>query len=229
MPRVRVRERGIAAYDRDPWPATRILAERFRAASRQRDDLRQTVLLHVREMLREAQVTGDPVLRTAHRPPEQEAARRLRVRDAEGDRRGASHAATHDMRAIDIQMTEQSVSLPHVVGPRDALDAAARRAGLAAVEDDALKVLRQVIENLDPRVDAERRPLLERRVEAAGREHQQRHAAADDFVARADAVDGRRCHQAVRTAGAAPRICRAARTSSPKALIAFSVTSATFA
>ena len=52
----------------------------------------------------------------------------------------------------------------------------------------------QVIEQPDPGVDPERRPLLDRRVEAAGREHQQRRSRADHLVARCDAVDGRGRH-----------------------------------
>src|SRR6184192_893789 len=101
----------------------------------------------------------------------------------------AAHAGAHEMRAPDVQMVQQSLALRHVVRPGDALDAAAGLAALAPVEDDAAVLFRQVLEELDPGVDALRAPLLHRRIEAAWRVHQQRRPGADQLVARLDAVD----------------------------------------
>src|SRR5207247_7863990 len=82
-------------------------------------------------------------------------------------------------------------------------------------------------------IHAKGRPFLERRVEAAGREQQERHAAPAHFVMRGHAVDDCVCQatscQDVRAAGGAPLIWRPARTSSHNALIAVSAASATFA
>jgi hypothetical protein len=58
--------------------------------------------------------------------------------------------------------------LVDVVRPGDALDTPARLPGLAPVEDDAGVFLRQVVEQLDARAHALRRPLVERRVESRG-------------------------------------------------------------
>src|SRR5258708_34612936 len=101
----------------------------------------------------------------------------------------AAHAGAHDVRAPDVQMIQQSLALRHVVRPGDALDAAARLAALAPVEDDAAVLLRPVLEELDAAVDALRAPLLHRRIEATWRIHQQRRPGADRLVARPDAVD----------------------------------------
>src|SRR2546425_11026201 len=134
-------------------------------------------------------VALDAVSGAAHRPIEDHAQRGLRVGHAESGDRAAAHAGTHDVRALDAQMIQQPLALRNVVRPGDALDAAAGLAALAPVEDDAAVFFRQVLEELDPGVDALRAPLLYRRIEAARRVHQQRRPGADQLVARLDAVD----------------------------------------
>src|SRR5437763_14406504 len=93
------------------------------------------------------------------------------MRDGKSRDRAAAHAGAHEVRAPDVQMLQQSLALRHVVCPGDALDAAAGLAALAPVEDDAAVLFRQVLEELDPGVDALRAPLLYRRIEAAWRIH----------------------------------------------------------
>src|SRR3989454_8534631 len=134
-------------------------------------------------------VALDAVLGAAYRPIEDHAQRGLRVGHAESGDRAAAHAGAHDVRAPDVQMLQQPLALRHVVRPGDALDAAARLATLAPVEDDAAVLFRQVLEELDPGVDALRAPLLHRRIEATWRIHQQRRPRADHLVARLDAAD----------------------------------------
>jgi hypothetical protein len=68
---------------------------------------------------------------------------------------------------------------------------------MQVVEHDAGVCRRQVVEQLDLGVDALGRPFLDRRVEAAGRVHQERRPAADDLVAGRDAVDDRGRHGAL--------------------------------
>ena len=110
------------------------------------------------------------------------------------DRR-AAHAAAHEMRALDAEMIEQPFTLGDEMLPGDALHPAARLAAFAAVEQDAGKTLRQMIEQFYPGVAAERRPRLDHRVEAAGRVHQKRRPGADHLVTRRDAVDRDRGHE----------------------------------
>src|SRR5688572_16846403 len=112
-------------------------------------------------------------------------------------------------------MLEQPLALPDVVRPGDALDTAARLARFAPVEEDAAVRPREMVEHPCLGVDAERRPLVDRRVEPAGREQQQRLPRAHYFITCVDAVDDRRCHAVSYFARfAAPRTWRAARTSS---------------
>src|SRR5215208_7231008 len=118
-------------------------------------------------MLRDALVAVNAVVRAPDRPVEDETPRPLRMRDAERHRRRTPHARTHDVRAIDAQMIEQPLRLRDVVRPRDVLDTSAGLAALAPVVDDAGEVLRKMIEQLEPGVDALRAPLLHGRVEAA--------------------------------------------------------------
>src|SRR3989454_10220076 len=134
-------------------------------------------------------VALDAVLGAAYRPIEDHAQRSLRVGHAESGDRAAAHASAHDVRAPDVQMVQQSLALRRVMRPGDPLDAAARLAALAPVEDDAAVLFRQVLEELDPGVDALRAPLLYCRIEAAWRVHQQRRPGADQLVARLDAAD----------------------------------------
>src|SRR5437016_10762724 len=109
--------------------------------------------------------------------------------DAESDDRAATHATAHEMRALELQVLEQTFALRDVVRPGDALDTAARLPGLASVEDDAGISFRKMIEQLDSGVHALRLPLVQGRIEARRRVHQQRRTAADDLVVRLDAVD----------------------------------------
>ena len=75
---------------------------------------------------------------------------------AERRHRAAAHAAAHDVRALMPEMIEQSLALRDVMRPGHALDASARLAAFAAVEHDAGVFFRQVVEQLDPGVDAVR-------------------------------------------------------------------------
>src|SRR5262249_7758394 len=144
-----------------------------------------------------------------------------------GHHRAAPHAAAHDMRAFDPEVIEQAFALRDVMRPGDALDAAAGLAAFAPVEQDAGVALRQMIEQLDPGIDALRAPRVYRRVETARRVHQERRAGARHLVARGDTVDDRGGHHraaglagalaaaaAAAEAAGAPLIWRPARTSS---------------
>src|SRR5438046_1400847 len=100
------------------------------------------------------------------------------MRYGEGHHAGATHAAAHDVRAFDAQVLEQQLSVPRVMRPGDELEASGRLAALAPVEHDAAEFLRQVLEQLDARVDALRAPLLDGRVESARRVHEERRPVA---------------------------------------------------
>ncbi len=191
LPRVRRSELRIVSQDGHPRSAARILSKRLRAALRQHHHLLEAMLFDVRQMLGESRVAVDSILRAADRPPQHEAPRRLRVRNTKRDRGRAPHAAAQDVRAVDAEMLEQSISLLHVMRPRDPLDPAAGLTRFTSIEDDAHVRSRQVIEHLDPRVHAERCPLVQRRVETARREHEQGHAGPSHFVSCRDAVDDR--------------------------------------
>src|SRR5712691_10637679 len=125
-----------------------------------RDHAVQTGFFYERQVISEALVRLDAVLRAADRPPQQHAERRCRIRDREGHHRRAAHAAADEVRALDTQMLEQELPLPRVMRPGDELDAPGRLPALAPVEHDAAVFLRLVIEQLDARVDALRGPLL---------------------------------------------------------------------
>src|SRR5579871_2685714 len=98
------------------------------------------------------------------------------------------------MRARNAEIVEQAFALGDVVGPGDRLDAAARLAAFAAIERNAGEFLRQVIEEPDLRVDAERRPGFDDGIEAARRIHQKRRSAAQDLVTRGNAVNADAWH-----------------------------------
>jgi hypothetical protein len=76
------------------------------------------------------------------------------------------------MGARDAQMLEQAFALRHVMRPTDRLDAAAGLAAFAAIEKDAGEMRRQMVEQFDLLIDAERRPRFDHRIETAGRVHQ---------------------------------------------------------
>src|SRR5215831_6378032 len=80
------------------------------------------------------------------------------------------------------------------MGPRHALDAAARLTALATVEDDASVAFGQAVQQLGASVHAKGGPLLQARVEAARSEHQHRRAGANHLVTCRDAVNVRRRH-----------------------------------
>src|ERR1700691_5892500 len=111
------------------------------------------------------------------------------MRDGKSRDWRTTHAAAHNMGALDAEMVEQAFALCDEMLPSQGLDPPARLAAFAAVEQDAGETLWQMIEQFYPGVTAERRPRLDGRVEAAGRVHQQRRPRADHFVARRDAVD----------------------------------------
>jgi hypothetical protein len=56
--------------------------------------------------------------------------------------------------------------------PADRLDAAAGLAAFAAVKKDASEMRRQMVEQFDLLIDAERRLRFDHRIETAGRIHQ---------------------------------------------------------
>src|SRR5262249_51939772 len=144
-------------------------------------------------------MTVDAVLRAANWPPQQQAESHLWVRDAESDRRRAPHAAAHDVSTRDAEMAEESTSLPDVVRPCHAFDTAPGSPALAPIERDTHVLPRQAIEDPGPRVNAERGPFVEGRIEPAGREQEQRRTAPVHFVSRGDAVDHRCRHASSRS------------------------------
>src|ERR1700723_4664629 len=87
-------------------------------------------------------------------------------------------------------MIEQTLALGDVVSPTDALDPATGLSGFAPIENDAGVAAAQMLERLGARIGAERGPGVERRIESARREHQQRRPCAQGFIASRDAVDG---------------------------------------
>jgi hypothetical protein len=189
-------ERAILLQDRRPRAAARIGAEGLAVLRRQVDHGLEAVLLHEREVLGETLLALDAIFRAADGPPEDHAHHRLRMRRGECDRDGATHAAADEMRALDLQVAEEAASLGGEVLPGDALDAPPRLPRLAPVVSDAHEFLRQVLEELHARVDAERGPLLDGRVEASRGKHQERRTRADHLVAGRDAVEGRGRHRA---------------------------------
>ena len=187
-------ERGVGAYRRCPRSAARIGVERLAFLAHMSDHAVEAGAARESEMLREALVRLHAVLRAADRPPQEHAHRRLRMRHRECHHARAAHAAAHHVRALDAQVLEQELSVPRVMRPGDELDASRRLAALAPVEHDAAEFLRQVLEQLDARVDALRGPFLDRRVEAARRVHQDRRPVAQHLIARAQSVDQRFSH-----------------------------------
>src|SRR6516162_4386026 len=170
-------------------------------------------------MLCKALLTVDSISGAADGPPEQQALRCLRVGDTKRNRDGAPHAAPHHVRPRDAQVLEETEPRANVMGPGHDLDASAGFPSFATVEDDALKAPLEMMKQPDSGVRRDRRPFVQRGIEAAGREHQQRRAVTAYLVSRRNAVDDCRCHYS-------PRSGRAARTSSQSAPIALSALAA---
>ena len=142
-------------------------------------------------MFREPAALGREVRRAAGRRVQHHARDPGRV-GVDDDR--AADAAAHEVRALDAELVEERDSLPRVVGPGDPLDSPAGLARLALVERDTGEVPLEPVEEAQPLVDPEGRPVLERAVEAAGGEEQQRRAVAAHLVAGLDPVAGRGRH-----------------------------------
>src|SRR5580704_17207459 len=164
----------VALDDGRPRPAARSGAERLAVLGDQRDDAIEAVARDESEMFGKTLVARDAVFGATDWPVEDHAQHHAGMRDGKGRDRRAAHAAAHQMRALDAEMIEQTFALGDEMPPGDALDPAAGLAAFAAVEQDAGKTLRQMIEQFYPGVAAERRPRLDHGVEAAGRVHQQR-------------------------------------------------------
>ncbi len=128
------------------------------------------------QVIGEALMARQPVFDPADRPVQHHALHHFRVRSGERRNRRTAHAAAHEMRARDAEMIEQTFALRDEVLPGHRLDAPARLSAFAAVEHDAGEVLRQMFDHFGLAVDAERRPRLHHRVEAAGGVHQERGA-----------------------------------------------------
>src|SRR5512138_3150033 len=93
------------------------------------------------------------------------------------------------MRTRNPQVVEQSLRLRNVMGPGDVFNPAAGLAALATVVHDAGEVTRKMVQQLQTRVNALSAPLLDGRVEASGRHHQQRRTRADEVVASFNTVN----------------------------------------
>src|SRR5215510_10202057 len=117
-------------------------------------------------MIGESLAAVDPVFRPTNRPIENQAQHRLAVSDAKRKDRAASHTAAHQMRTLDIQVVQQSFALGDVVVPRETFDTASGLTAFAPVENDAAKFFGEVFQNLDPCVNALRRPLLQSCIES---------------------------------------------------------------
>src|SRR5581483_11607136 len=186
--RVALGEGRVGADHRRPGPDPGVLRERLLALASQRDHAAEPALADEREVLREARVLGDAVAGPARRRVEDEALDALGTSDRERDGARAPDAAAHDVGALDPEVVEQAARLRRVVGPPDLLDPAPRPARLAPVERDAREALGEALDEAESLVDAERAPILDRRVEAAGREQQERRPRARHLVAGRDPV-----------------------------------------
>ena len=125
LTQVLVRERRVPPQHGDPRAAARVLAKALGAASCERDDGLEAVLLHVCQVLRKPQVAVDTVSRAADGPVEHQARRDFRMGDGQRHRRATTHARAHHVGAGDLQKIQQPFPLRGVVRPCDPLDAAA--------------------------------------------------------------------------------------------------------
>src|SRR5262249_50305101 len=141
-------------------------------------------------VLGEAPMLGDAVARAAGRGVEDEPLDALGLRRGERDRDRAADAAADDAGAVDAEGVEEVGALAGVVLPRQALDAPARAPRLTLVERDAREALGEPVEQVQALVDPEGAPVLDRCVEAAGREEQERRPVAADLVVGLDPVAG---------------------------------------
>src|SRR5579883_3464310 len=198
-----------------PRTAPGIDVERLAVLLHERDDGFETFTPDERQMLGKAFMAAHPILRAADRPIEDHAQGRVRMHHREGQDRRAAHARAHDVGALDPQMLQQALSLGDVVGPGHALEPTARTTCLAPIEHDAGIPLRQMIEQLDRRIDPLRAPLLYGRIEAAGRIHEYRRPRTHDLIIGRDAVDDRARHPDYDTTPYAASPARAYATSFP--------------
>ena len=116
------------------------------------------MLVDVSEVLCNARMAPNTVTRTTDRPVQNHATDDLGMGHGESQHRATTHAAAEQVCAVLAEMLEQALALSDVIVPRDRLDAPAGLTGLATIEDDAAVRLWQMLEQLDARVDAERRP-----------------------------------------------------------------------
>jgi hypothetical protein len=145
---------------RGPGPAARLAVEGLAFARGHVHDRLQPVLADECEVLGEALLALDAVFRAAYGPPQDHALHDVRIPGRERDRDGAPHAAAKQLRGGVSQVVEEALALLDIMQPRHGLDAPARLAAFTAVVEDAGVFRRQVIEQLDARVHAERAPLL---------------------------------------------------------------------
>ena len=185
----RVRERRVAPDDADPGTDPGVLGEPAVGGEREVGHRRHGPFGEIGQVPREPGVLRDPVPSTSRGRVQHHGGGRFRPGGRENGGHRAPDAAAHQVGAGDAEMVEQPLALGRVVRPGDPLDAAAGRARLAPVEQHARVGLGQLVHQPQPRVDAKRRPVGQRRAEPARGEQQQRRAVAPDLVARGDAVD----------------------------------------
>src|SRR5262249_5435104 len=145
-------------------------------------------------VFREALMTAHPVAGAADRPVENLTQNAFRVLGRQCDNGRNTHATAHQECAVDTQVIEEANTLGNHISPGHALDTAARLTGFATVEDDALEALAQIVERLDPRIDAERAPRFDRGIETARAVHQKRGPVTDHIVTRGNSVDSNERH-----------------------------------
>ncbi|HEV3161547.1 MAG TPA: hypothetical protein VGZ89_16420 [Xanthobacteraceae bacterium] len=163
---------GVALDHRGPWAAAWIGAERLTLRANERDHLVEAVLAHEGDMVGKTLMARDAVFGAADRPIQHQTRHHVRVGHRKSGDRRAAHAAADEMRARNRQVLQEPFALRHVMRPADRLDAAAGLAAFAAVKKDASEMRRQMVEQFDLLIDAERRLRFDHRIETAGRIHQ---------------------------------------------------------
>jgi hypothetical protein len=123
-------------------------------------------------MLGKASMSLDAKPGATDRPVKNHAEHRLRILYGIGNDRTDAHASAQQVCRFDAEMLQQAPALFDVVIPCDAFDTAAGLTGLPTIENNALILFRQMVKQPDTRIHAQRRPLIECRVESTGRVHQ---------------------------------------------------------